>query len=193
MDLGKNILFAPPTSIGSNGEVRMEPRRSLTNIYRQVLVGAKAAATEYVALCEDDCLYTDEHFRFRPKKPFGYNLNRWLLHLEEKVFSYRNRAILSQCIAHRKTLIECLEKGDRDREMGREDGYEFETFETKEPNLVFCHNKNTSGRKYIGKDAEPRQELSPWGTVDYWVSKFKGRGYYKEEEVEEFAGCPKWV
>ena len=169
MDLGKNIV--------------VPKERSLKNIYRQVLVGAKAATTEYVALCEDDCLYVPEHFKYRPTKPFGYNLNRWLLHLDEKTFSYRKRPILSQCIAHRKTLIECLEKGDREREMGREDGYEFETFETKEPNLVICHNKNTSGRKYIGEDAEPRQELTNWGTVDYWVNKMEKRGYGKQVAV----------
>ncbi len=163
MELGKNIVV---------------PReRSLTNIYRQVLIGAKEAKTEFVALCEDDCLYVPEHFKYRPKKPFAYNLNRWMLHLDipEPIFSYRKRPILSQCIAHRQTLIECLEKGDRDREMGREDGYEFETFETKEPNLVFCHDKNTSGLKYVGKDAEPKKELAPWGTVDYWVDKFRKR------------------
>jgi len=165
MDLGKNIV--------------VPQERSKENIYRQVLIGAKEATTEYVALCEDDCLYVPEHFKYRPQKAFGYNLNRWLLHLAEKTFSYRKRPILSQCIAHRQTLIECLEKGDRDKEMGREDGYEFETFETKEPNLVICHNKNTCGRKYIGEDAEPKQEVLPWGTVDYWVNKFEGRGYGK--------------
>jgi hypothetical protein len=165
MDLGKNIV--------------VPKERSIHNIYRQVLRAAKEATTEYVALCEDDCLYVPEHFRYRPKTaPFAYNLNRWLLHLDEKVFSFRNRPILSQCIANRKVLIECLEKGDRDREMGREDGYEMETFTTTEPNLVICHRKNTTGRKYIGKDAVPLQEISTWGTVDYWVNKMEKRGYY---------------
>lgn len=168
-----------PMQLGKNIVVPKE--KSLTNIYRQVLIGAKAATTDYVALCEDDCLYTKEHFKYRPTKPFAYNLNRWMLHLDQdqKVFSYRERPVLSQCIAHRKTLIECLEKGDRDREMGREDGYEFETFKTKEPNLIFCHDKNTSGKKYLGKDAEPRTELPPWGKAEYWVKKFNSRRNWK--------------
>jgi hypothetical protein len=170
MDLGKNIV--------------VPKERSLDNIYRQVLIGAKEAKTEYVALCEDDCLYVPGHFKFRPKQPFGYNLNRWLFHLDipEPVFSYRKRPILSQCIARRETLIKCLEarflttKGDDlHAEPGMRDGYPYETFETKEPNLVFCHDKNTSGTKWIGKDAEPRRELAPWGTVEYWVSKFNKR------------------
>src|SRR3990167_3601524 len=35
------------------------------NIYRQMLTGAKAARTKYVALAEDDTLYSPEHFRDR--------------------------------------------------------------------------------------------------------------------------------
>jgi len=164
-----------PMGLGKNTVVPRE--KSLTNIYRQVLIGAKAATTKYVALCEDDCMYVPEHFKFRPTKLFGYNLNRWMLHLdqEEKRYTYRRRPILSQCIAEREKLIECLEKGDRDREPGREDGYEFETFETANPNLVICHNKNTSGQKYLGKDAEPRAELPVWGSAEEWAKKFKGR------------------
>ena len=167
MELGKNIV--------------VPEGRSYEKIYQQVLIGAKAANTEYVALCEDDCLYVPEHFKYRPKKPFGYNLNRWLLHLDDKVWSYRERPILSQCIAHRETLIECLEKGDRTKEMGvMKDGYEYETFKTKEPNMVICHKDNTKrAKKLLGKDAEPRQEVKPWGTVEYWIDKFEKRGVFK--------------
>jgi hypothetical protein len=168
MDLGKNIV--------------VPKERSLTNIYRQVLAGAKAATTKYVALCEDDCLYVKEHFKYRPKNaPFAYNLNRWMFHLDQddKVFSYRERIVLSQCIANREKLIECLEKGERDREMGREDGYAFETFRTEEPNLIFCHKKNTSGKKYLGKDLPTRTELANWGKADYWIRKFEGRKNWK--------------
>lgn len=165
MDLGKNIV--------------VPKEYSMENIYRQVLAGALEAKTEYVALCEDDCLYIPDHFRFRPKA-FGYNLNRWLLHLCEETFSYRKRPILSQCIAHRETLIKCLSERFRLKtglvsEMGIEDGCPYETFETKEPNMVICHRKNIMGRKYLGKDAPLRQELTPWGTAQYWVEKFKSR------------------
>jgi len=161
MDLGKNIV--------------VPKERSLENIYRQVLIGAKLATTKYVALCEDDCLYTPKHFRFRPKKPFGYNLNRWLLHLNDNIFTYRRGSILSQCIADREVLIKCLEAGDRNKEMGLKDNYEYENFETEEPNLVICHKKNITGRRFWGKDAEPKKELTNWGTSQYWVDKFERR------------------
>lgn len=165
-----------PMALGKNIVVAKE--RSYENIYRQVLIGAKEAKTKYVALCEDDCLYVPDHFKYRPKKePFAYNLNRWLLHLNEKTYSYRRRPILSQCIADREKLIECLEKGDRTFEPGmKNDGYTYETFETKEPNLVICHSDSTNRtRKLLGKDAPLQQEVKPWGTVGYWIRKFEGR------------------
>ena len=172
MDLGKNIV--------------VPKHRSLQNIYRQVLIAAKEAQTQYVALCEDDCLYVAEHFKYRPKSAFGYNLNRWLLHLDEKVYSYRKRPILSQCIADREALIKnleerftvpeipdkyCGEPGCFDKQLGMTQ-YEYETFETKDSNLVICHNRNTSGRKYVGKDAEPTTTLPVWGDIQYWLTKF---------------------
>lgn len=160
MDLGKNIV--------------VPKERSLENIYRQVLIGAKQAKTKYVALCEDDCLYVPEHFKHRPVKPFAYNLNRWNLYLKEETFSQRKRPVLSQCIANREELIKCLEEGDRNMEMGREGKYEYETFETKDPNLVICHKKDTSGHK-IPSDVTAT-EIPVWGSVSYWMDKFRKRG-----------------
>jgi hypothetical protein len=176
MDLGTNIV--------------VEKGRSLQKIYQQVLIAAKTAKTEYVALCEDDCLYVKEHFTYRPKdKPFAYNLNRWLLHLDENVYSYRERPILSQCIAKREVLIQnleermrlpeipdkyCGEMGVFDKKLGMTE-YGFETFKTKDPNLVICHRNNTlHTRKLLGKDAEPCRKIDHWGDISYWLRKFKG-------------------
>lgn len=172
MDLGKNFV--------------VQKEKSLHNIYRQVLRAAKEADTEFVALCEDDCFYTKDHFKHRPKHHFSYNLNRWLLHLDEEIYSYRKRPILSQCIARRKSLIAnleerfkldkipdkyCGEMGVFDKKLGMTE-YGYETFETKDPNLVVCHRDNTlRARKLLGQDAEPTKNLEPWGDVNYWVNK----------------------
>ena len=177
MDFGLNIC------VGDTG-------RSLQNIYKQVLIGAKQVKTEYVALCEDDTLYIPGHFNYRPpKNKFAYNLNRWNLHIDSEphVFSYRNRPILSQCIAPTKLLIECLEQrmdmdvpdkycgemGFFEKQLGLKE-YETETFETEEPNVVVCHNRNTSGRKYQGKDAEPVSSLAPWGDAKTLIDNVYG-------------------
>lgn len=175
-----------PMNLGTN--IVVPEHRSVQNIYRQILVGAKAATTEYVALCEDDCLYLPEHFTHRPEKaPFTYNINRWNFHLLEGVYSYRNRPVLSQCIANREALIknleervglpklydkDCGEFGLYEKQLGITE-CEYETFSTTQPNMVICHVKNISGRKYIGKDADPITELEPWGKAEYWLTKFK--------------------
>jgi hypothetical protein len=184
MDFGDNIC------VGDIG-------RSLQNIYKQVLTGARQVTTEYVALCEDDTLYVPEHFNYRPpKNKFAYNLHRWNLHIdsEPQVFSYRNRAILSQCIAPTKLLIECLEQrmnidvpkefcgemGFFEKQLGLKE-YETETFTTTEPNVVVCHNKNTSGRKYHGKDAEPVENLPPWGNAKELI-----KNIWKKDDMAKF-------
>lgn len=65
MDWGQNVL--------QDGEV------NANNVYRQLLRAAKLATTKYIAVAEDDSLYSYEHFHtFRPKDDeFGYNLSRW--------------------------------------------------------------------------------------------------------------------
>jgi hypothetical protein len=60
-------------------------------IYRQVLEGAKQASTDYVAVAEDDVLYSPEHFKFRPKPGhWGYNMNPWSIYTwGEPIFTYK--------------------------------------------------------------------------------------------------------
>jgi hypothetical protein len=73
--------------------------------------------------------------------------------------------------------------------------YEYETFETKTPNLVVCHKKNIMGRKYIGKDAEPKIELESWGKVDYWLDKFShpAEREYRHRQHSHIAGRMMYV
>jgi hypothetical protein len=152
-------------NLGTNIVVPKE--YSIKNIYRQVLIGAKEAKTDYVALCEDDCIYSPKHFEFRPLH-FGYNLNRWLLHMREGVFSYRERPILSQCIANRISLITTLEERlalkELPDEMCGEPGrlekqlgitrYPLSTFFIEgTPNLVICHSNGILGHKRLGASA----------------------------------------
>jgi hypothetical protein len=89
--------------------------RSHLNIYRQMLVGAKAAKTKYVALAEDDILYSYEHFHsFLPRDDiFLYDMNKLSLFTWTKppLYSFRhNRQVVNQLIAPRQLLIEALEE-----------------------------------------------------------------------------------
>ena len=97
LDFGKNIC------VGDIGY-------KVSNVYRQILIGAKEADTDYVACCEDDTLYVSEHFDFFPEEDaFYYNENRWNLNPTE--YYYRmNRFNMSVCVAPTKLMIKTLEE-----------------------------------------------------------------------------------
>jgi hypothetical protein len=100
MDLGKNIIDIEP--------------KSYWNIYMQLLKGAIYVNTPYIAIAEDDVLYTPAHFNeFRPRKDqFSYNRARWSLFTWDKEPFYCLRQRVSNCalIAPTDYLIDALEE-----------------------------------------------------------------------------------
>lgn len=99
-----------PIEIGTN-IIQSEPR-SLSNIYWQLLRGAKMATTTFIGVAEDDTLYSREHFLHVPKAgTFAYNMNHWSLFTwGEPTYSWRNRRGNYSMIAERKLVIEALEE-----------------------------------------------------------------------------------
>jgi len=101
MDFGENIC------VGDIG-------RSNKNIYTQILIGAKAAKTRYVAMAEDDVLYPPEHFQSRPSKDniLYYDMNKWSVFTWSKpmVYSWRHRKIIFSLICLRSMLVDSLEE-----------------------------------------------------------------------------------
>lgn len=108
LDLGVNLLDTEP--------------KSYWNIYNQMLRAACVAETKYVAMVEDDTLYTPEHFtEFRPPlDTVSYNRSRWSLFSWEENPIYCLRQRISNCslIAPRKLLIEALEERSRKHPNG---------------------------------------------------------------------------
>lgn len=98
--LGRNIIDAEP--------------KSYWNIYMQMLRAAKLAKTPYVAMAEDDVLYTPEHFRdYRPPEDsVSYDRSRWSLFAWESdpIFCLRQRISNCSLIAPRQLLIDALEE-----------------------------------------------------------------------------------
>jgi len=97
--------------------VLQDKPKSLSNIYWQLLRGAKMAETDYIAVAEDDTLYPPEHFLQRPKKDrIGYNMNHWSLftwitkHHPEPIYSWRNRRGNYSMLSYRELVIEALEE-----------------------------------------------------------------------------------
>lgn len=109
--------------------------RCWLSLYKQLLMGARIAQTEWVVIAEHDCLYTPEHLNYTPESRdvFWYNDNRWLVqwggnHPElNGMYSWWpgslalsqlvcNRELLEECIAERVTI---LEGGNNARVFGK--------------------------------------------------------------------------
>jgi hypothetical protein len=85
----------------------------ISNIYLQLLKGAKVAETKFIAVAEDDILYPKEHFEFRPPSDcFAYNMNRFNVFTwsRKPTYFWKNRMTNSTLIAPRKLVIEALEE-----------------------------------------------------------------------------------
>ena len=95
---GQNILQTEPYGI--------------SNIYFQLLKGAKIATTEYIAVAEDDILYPKEHFEYQPPADaFAYNMNRFnVFTWGTPTYFWKDRIGNSTLVASRKLVIEALEE-----------------------------------------------------------------------------------
>ena len=178
IDFGYNIC------VGEIGQ-------SIYNIYIQILVGAKKITTDYIACCEDDSLYNEEHFDYRPKNTFAYNINR--LNIHKDIYFYRRRAGMCMCITPTELLIKTLEKRfekypplpNNDHlklknlvgfgEPGRCEAklglpiIPMEIFTTNAPTMTFSHRESVGGvRKIMAKDCISTDNLY-WGKAsDLW-------------------------
>ena len=84
------------------------------NLYQQILIGTKAAKTKYVAMAEDDVLYSPGSFTFHTPTPgvFAYNQNVWCIYtwVKPAVFSFKDRINLYSLICERELFIEAMEE-----------------------------------------------------------------------------------
>ena len=112
---------------------------SVNNIYKQVLRGAKLATTPYIGIAEDDTLYPEEHFQFRPPADtFAYEGTRWgLFTWGVPTFYHKKRISNGSMIAPRKSVIDSLEErfgkyptNNRIGELGKEKGTRLDRKET---------------------------------------------------------------
>ncbi len=191
------VVSQKPMPVDEQNIVVDLPRHHLS-IYRQALIGAKAADTKYIALCEDDILYSPEHFKYRPKNmlKFAYNMNFWnIATWGEPVFTQKlgGRRNLGNLICDRDLFIHAMEerflrwpegskvnlsnwaepsKYERHLDVSIR---EWEPFATNPPNIMFSHETalsfgNLGTRKRLG---EIRASEIP-----YWGSATKVRSLY---------------
>ena len=183
-----------PIDFGTNicvGEVG----QSYYNMHKQHLLGAMAAKTKYIAICDDDTLYNKEYFIYRPSADdtFAYNLNWW--YAVEPYFWHKGARSkdtgMCQCICSTRELIENYQKRfdafpplDQDQskiaqrrwmEPGRDDEYfgmpnaKFEYFRSEKPTIVFSYRYSLGGRRKMWHGGTSIDPLPDWGKAkDLW-------------------------
>lgn len=195
-DLPLISVSKKPMDLGQNICVGETPRTHL-NIYRQALIGAKKAETKYIALAEDDVLYSPEHFKKRslPGK-FAYNIGVWSFFTwsDPPLFTYRGRINLNSLICERELFIEAMEErfarwpddtkvnlglwaepGKYERQLGVTIR-EIEHFFTNPSNIMFSHETALSfsglgRRKKLGNLWAT--EIPYWGTAQEIMKVYK--------------------
>jgi hypothetical protein len=181
LDFGQNICV---------GEIGF----STYNVYRQILVGAEAAETPWIACCEDDTLYVPEHFNARPPPHvFWYNHNRWWVEPGNR-YRYRNRANMCGCVVDRRLAIDTLRikfaaypdpifDKKRLRSWGEPGRYEGnlglpevrrDEFRSARPIVTFNHDGGLNGRRGHNNTDWWTKELPPWGKAGELWERFYG-------------------
>ena len=158
---------------------------TVPNVYAQILTGAKAAKTQYVACCEDDTLYVPEHFDYTlPYEAFCYNKHRW--NLTNGHFYLRHRSVnMCSCIAPTLLMINTLEErfekmrmgwtllhfgepGRRERMNGLTE-VRSALFNTDNPIIQINHSSSLGGLRAKLKTDIVQVELPMWGkATDLW-------------------------
>lgn len=121
-----------PLSWGKN--LIDEEEYTISNIYYQLLRGAREAKTPFIAVAEDDTLYPKEHFLYRPPEDsFAYNQNRFGVFTWGKpTYFWKDRISNSTLVAPRALAIEALEERFAKYPMGTPSVY---TGELGRPNI----------------------------------------------------------
>ena len=193
---GNPIIAVTHQPIPTEQNIVVDLPRSQASIYRQVLIGAKAADTPYVAVAEDDVLYSVEHFKFRPKPGhWGYNMNSWSIFTwGTPMFTYKapgGRRNLNGLICERQMLIDHLEErfrlwpdevdinifgepGKYDNQLGTAP-HPSQDFYTNPPNIVFSHQTNL---QFAGLGERKGLGQIRATSIPYWGDAQTIRSYY---------------
>ena len=101
-----------PMDFGDQNICVGEIGQSFHNAWRQMLAGAKAATTKYIAIAEDDTLYSDTHFNsYRPADDtFGYDMSKWSVYTWKDCYCVKRRINGPAIIAPRELFIEAIEE-----------------------------------------------------------------------------------
>lgn len=179
-----------PLDFGENVVVQAE--RGRLTMFRQILAGLEALDTEYAFLCEHDCLYPPEHFRFIPgrRDAYYFNANWWRVDAETGRTATWAATHLSGCCASRILLADHFRKVVADVEAhGYDHGVGYEpgvregrkagiddhpalTWQSARPYVDIRHGRNLTASRWSPEafrdkatcqDWKDGQEIPGWG------------------------------
>ena len=160
----KPIQFGHNICVGDIGH-------SYLNVFKQILIGAKAATTDYLVFCEADFLYPKEYFDFEPTggELYRYN-NVWLIFKNKGHNFYKKNWSNGAQIANREWVIKTLEKYMVDEPKVDYNGALFEYIHGEIPCISF---KTGDGmRAGSGFEKERKKFLPHWGSVEEIRKKY---------------------
>lgn len=181
--------------ISPDGDIIQDGTPSNSNVYRQLLRGALAADTEYIAVAEDDTLYCPDHFAYRPPKGvFAYNQSHWSLFTwGEPTYSWRDRLGNYTLIASREDVIEALTERFAKYPNGTPEGQtgeigrwrtdtqlgltrrQTEEFKTNTPVINICHQMgldDRANRKRKNLGTLRAYDIPHWGKAEDLIKHF---------------------
>jgi hypothetical protein len=151
MDFGKNICVG-------------KLKQNYQNAFYQATVGCLAADTDYVVMCEDDCLYPPGYFNFKPEKKdviYTYD-NVWLIwDREQRTRFYKHGTTAGSIIVGREFYIDFLKSGHNFKDPN----LKWEKF-TGEPLINIKTRKGISFGTTLDTSVKPVKRFPLWGTVD---------------------------
>ena len=151
-----------PLDFGTNICVG-EMKHCYESAFKQALIGCKEAKTDYVAMCESDCLYPPKYFDFEPidlNTIYTYD-NVWLMwDRENRTRFYKHGTTCGSIILGRKFYIKLMENGMPDF---FNPNLKWETF-TGQPLINIKTRNGVSFGTTLTKGVRPKERFEEWGT-----------------------------
>lgn len=179
-----------PLAFGRN--VCVPGERGRLQMFRQILAGLDALHTDYVFLCEHDCLYPAEHFAIIPPRDdaFYYDANVWRVDVKTfQAVTYRMHSVSGLCasrallLAHYRDLVARVAASGYHHAEGYEPGLgtpKLKTWRARVPYVDLRHGKNLTESRWSPEafrdtrtcqDWETAVEVPGWGPPAAWLSE----------------------
>jgi hypothetical protein len=154
LDFGKNICV---------GEIE----HCYESAFKQALIGCKEAKTDYVAMCESDCLYPVGYFDFIPKDLntiYTYD-NVWLMwDRENRTRFYKHGTTAGSIILGREFYINLMENGGNNGMPNFSDKTLKWEYFTGAPLINIKTRQGVSFGTTLAKGVNPKERFEEWGT-----------------------------